>query len=91
MFFLLMAAAAALAPAMAAPPQPVASMPIINPDSGSALCPETPMSLARKMGERASSATPLTELPPAHLFLAVDRRIDGCAAPIIVTSGIGGR
>jgi hypothetical protein len=34
---------------------------------------------------------PLGELPPAQMFLAVDRRVDGCAAPLIVKSGIGGR
>ena len=91
MFLLLMAAASALSPPATASPHPSADMPVVNPEPESALCPETPMSLARKLGERATRAAPLAELPPAHLFLAVDRRVDGCSAPIIVRSGVGGR
>jgi len=45
-------------------------------------CPETPMSLARKLGNRPPRAIPLTELPSAQIFMAVDRRVDGCPAPL---------
>lgn len=31
----------------------------------------------------------LDKLPPASLYLAVDRRIDECPAPIIVRTAIG--
>ena len=71
--------------------QIAADMPVMNPESELARCPETPMSLARKMGKRPSHAVPLTELPSAQLFLAVDRRVDGCSAPIVVRYGIGSR
>ena len=80
-----------LAGATPASPQIAADMPVLNPDSESAGCPETPMSLARKLGKRPSRAVPLTELPPAQMFLAVDRRVDGCSAPIVVRYGVGGR
>jgi hypothetical protein len=57
-------------------------MPVLNPTIDSAQCPETPMSLARKMGKRPPRAIPLNKLPPAQAFMAVDRRIDGCEAPL---------
>jgi hypothetical protein len=57
-------------------------MPLLNPTPDARLCPETPMSLARKMGKRPPRAFPLTQLPPAQTFMAVDRRIDGCEAPL---------
>jgi hypothetical protein len=85
MLLLLVAAAAS------ASPQTAADMPAINPIADSRLCPETPMSRARKLGEKATRAVPLNELPPAQLFMAVDRRVDGCPAPIVVRYGIGGR
>jgi len=47
-------------------------------------CPETPMSLARQRGERPR-AWQLTELPAAQAFAAVDRRVDGCPAPLVVS------
>jgi hypothetical protein len=62
--------------------QPARDMPVINPVAEGALCPETPMSLARKMGKRPPKAIPLNRLPPAQTFMAVDRRIDGCPAPL---------
>ena len=83
---LLIAAAAA-----SAFPQAAADMPVVNPDSESAGCPETPMSLARKMGKLPPQAIPLTELPPAQMFVAVDRRVNGCSAPIVVRYGAGSR
>ena len=68
--------------AAAASPQPVRDMPVINPTQEPASCPETPMSLARKMGKRPPQAIPLSKLPPAQTFMAVDRRIAGCPAPM---------
>jgi hypothetical protein len=57
-------------------------MPVLNPTPGARQCPETPMSLARKMGKQPPRAIPLNQLPPAQAFMAVDRRIDGCEAPL---------
>lgn len=71
--------------APAAPPklvQPAAPMPVQSPYADER-CPETPMSLARKQGENPR-ARPLGELPPAHTFMAVDRRVGGCAAPMLM-------
>ena len=62
--------------------QPARDTPVINPIAESRLCPETPMSLARKMGQRPPNAIPLSKLPPAQTFMAVDRRIAGCPAPL---------
>ena len=76
--------------AAAASPQPIADMPIINPAPESASCPETPMSLARKMGKRPPEAIPLSNLPPAQTFMAVDRRIAGCPAPMTMIEYRGG-
>ena len=70
----------------AAPPakiQPAAPMPMQNPYSD-ARCPETPISLARKQGERLGPRK-LGELPPAQTFMAVDRRVGGCAAPMTMS------
>lgn len=61
---------------------PARDMPVMNPAPQAAQCPETPMSLARKMGKRPPSAIPLSKLPPAQVFMAVDRRIAGCPAPL---------
>jgi hypothetical protein len=71
--------------AAAAVSQPAADMPVINPAPQRALCPETPMSVARKMGKKPPQAIPLTKLPPAQTFMAVDRRIDNCPAPLTMT------
>jgi hypothetical protein len=65
--------------------EPARDMPVINPAPQAAQCPETPMSLARKMGTRTPQAIPLSKLPPAHVFMAVDRRIAGCPAPLTMT------
>lgn len=62
--------------------EPARDMPIINPVPENTRCPETPMSLARKLGKQPPSAIPLSKLPPAQIFMAVDRRIAGCPAPL---------
>ena len=65
--------------------QPARDMPVLNPLSEPSFCPETPMSLARKMGKRPPKAIPLNQLPPAQTFMAVDRRVGGCPAPLTMT------
>jgi hypothetical protein len=65
--------------------EPARNMPVLNPTPEGALCPETPMSLARKMDNRPPQAIPLSKLPPAQAFMAVDRRVDGCEAPLTMT------
>ena len=77
---LLFALAAAVASA-----QPIGDMPILDPSASAERCPETPMSLARKMGKRPPQAIPLSKLPPAQTFMAVDRRIGGCEAPLTMS------
>lgn len=72
--------------AAAAAAEPARDMPVLDPTPESALCPETAMSLARKMGKRPPQAIPLSKLPPAQTFMAVDRRVDGCPAPLTMTS-----
>ena len=67
--------------AASASAQPAANMPVLNPAPQSAVCPETPMSVARKQGDRLKGV-PLNKLPPAQTFMAVDRRISGCPAPL---------
>jgi len=71
--------------AAAASAEPTRDMPVINPAPQRALCPETPMSLARKMGKKPR-AFPLSKLPPAKTFMAVDRRIDNCPAPLTMSN-----
>jgi hypothetical protein len=71
--------------AASAAAQPARDMPVINPTPEGALCPETPMSVARKMGTQRPHAIPLTKLPPAQTFMAVDRRIDNCPAPLTMS------
>ena len=78
---LLAAAALFAAPVPVGPARDI----VIDPFQENALCPETPMSVARKMGRRPPSAIPLSKLPPALTFMAVDRRIDGCPAPLTAT------
>jgi hypothetical protein len=65
--------------------QPARNMPTLDPEAAGALCPETPMSLARKMGKRPPQAVPLSKLPAGRTFMAVDRRVDGCPAPMTMT------
>ncbi|HVF83614.1 MAG TPA: hypothetical protein VM913_05535 [Sphingomicrobium sp.] len=64
--------------------RPLADMPIVNPHPDAAGCPETPMSLARKQGENPR-VQQLDELPDAMMFAAVDRRIDACPAPLVLS------
>jgi hypothetical protein len=66
--------------------QPARDTPVLNPIPEGLLCPETPMSLARKMGKRPPQAIPLSKLPPAQTFMAVDRRIDDCPAPLTMSA-----
>jgi hypothetical protein len=77
---MLLVTAALLAASAAA--EPARDLPLVNPAPEGALCPETPMSVARKLGKRSPQATPLSKLPPAQTFMAVDRRIAGCPAPL---------
>jgi hypothetical protein len=79
---MLLLAAAVLA--AAAPAERALDMPVLNPAPEAKFCPETPMSLARKMGTRPPRAIPLSKLPPAQTFMAVDRRIAGCEAPLTI-------
>lgn len=65
--------------------QPARDTPVINPAPQGRFCPETPMSLARKMGKAPPQAIPLSKLPPAQVFMAVDRRIGGCPAPLTMS------
>ena len=71
--------------AASAAAEPARDMPVLDPTPAGALCPETPMSLARKMG-RKPRAIPLSKLPPAQAFMAVDRRVDGCEAPLTMVN-----
>ena len=73
---------AVLVMAASAAATPTRDTPVFNPLPEHALCPETPMSVARKMGKRPPEAIPLSKLPPALTFMAVDRRIGGCPAPL---------
>jgi hypothetical protein len=66
-------------------------MPILDPNPQTARCPETPMSIARKMGRRPPQAIPLSKLPPAQTFMAVDRRVGGCEAPLTMSDYRGVR
>jgi hypothetical protein len=79
---MLLFAAAIFAASAAA--EPARDTPVFNPAPQEANCPETPMSLARKLGKRPPSAIPLSKLPPAQTFMAVDRRIGGCPAPLTI-------
>ena len=72
------------------PAKPLADMPVVNPLNQADKCPETPMSLARKQGENPR-AQRLDELPDAMMFAAVDRRIDNCPAPLVLSREPRGR
>nr|WP_314441778.1 hypothetical protein [uncultured Sphingomonas sp.] len=81
--FAILAALPLLGAAPAATVRPAAPMPVQNPYADDR-CPETPMSLARKQGERLGPRK-LGDLPPAQTFMAVDRRVAGCAAPMLMS------
>ena len=83
LLFAMMMAASGLA-------TPARDTPVINPLTQNELCPETPMSVARKMGKRPPKAIPLSKLPPAQAFMAVDRRVGACPAPLTATEYRGG-
>jgi hypothetical protein len=57
---------------------------VINPLAAGKECPDTPMSLARKSAERPQLRH-LEELPSAQVFAAVDRRVDNCPAPMVLS------
>jgi len=72
-----------LVAALAAPTgRPAGWTPVVIPVAAPERCPDTPMSLARKQGA-GPEARKLGELPPARSFMAVDRRVDGCPAPML--------
>jgi hypothetical protein len=80
----LLGAAPAGAPSATPVQVPGLRTPVFDPHRASDRCPDTPMSVARREGERLR-ARPLAELPPAQAFAAVDRRIDNCPAPMLLT------
>jgi hypothetical protein len=68
---------------------PLRDMPVFNPNDGSPkACPPTSRYEAARRG-KAVRPQKLNELPAGDLYLAVDRRIGGCPAPIIVRYNIG--
>jgi len=71
--------------------EPARDMPVINPMPEEFRCPETPMSVAHKVGKQRPDAIPLSKLPPAQTFMAVDCRVDGCPAPLTAAEYRGGR
>jgi hypothetical protein len=66
--------------------EPARDMPVFDLTQAYENCPETPMSIARKMGKQPPRAIPLNKLPPAQAFMAVDRRIGGCPAPLTMST-----
>ena len=66
-------------------PQPPASLRWVMPTVGAPppACPDTPMSLARKQMDKPQLRR-LDELPDAQAFAAVDRRVSGCPAPVLL-------
>jgi hypothetical protein len=92
MRLLFLASAVILAPTAgaAAPPKPAGQMPVLNPNAPIGKgCPPTSRYEAARRGGRLG-AHKLSELPAADMYMAVDRRVDGCQAPIIARYGIGG-
>lgn len=65
-------------------------MPVLNPNApvGKA-CPPTSRTEAARRGGRLGIQH-LNELPAADMYVAVDRRVEGCMAPIITRFDIGG-
>ena len=65
-------------------------MPVLNPNApvGKA-CPPASRTEAARRGGRLGIQR-LTQLPAADMYVAVDRRVEGCMAPIITRFDIGG-
>jgi hypothetical protein len=76
------------AEAVAIPTVGIDERQVINPLEAGRDCPDTPMSLARKSAERPQLRH-LDQLPPAEVFAAVDRRVDNCPAPIVLSEATG--
>jgi hypothetical protein len=75
--------------AVAADFSPLRDMPVFDPTDGSPKsCPPTSRYEAARRG-KAVRAQKLNALPAGDLYLAVDRRIGRCPAPIIVRYNIG--
>jgi hypothetical protein len=75
--------------AIAADFSPLRDMPVLNPNEGSPKsCPPTSRYEAAR-GGKSLGMRKLNELPAGDLYLAVDRRIGRCPAPIIVRYNIG--
>ncbi|MBV9527042.1 hypothetical protein [Sphingomonas sp.] len=90
LLFLASAAILATAAGAATPAQPTDRMPVVNPiEPIGKLCPPTSRTEAARRGGRLQARN-LNELPLADMYMAVDRRVDGCQAPIIAGYGFGG-
>jgi hypothetical protein len=87
--FVILAALPLLGAAPSTAVRPAAPMPFQNPYADER-CPETPMSLARKQGANPRARN-LAELPSAQTYAAVDRRVDGCAIPMLLSEARSGR
>lgn len=75
----------------AAAPRPARDMPIIDPDASARInCPPISRYGASRRGGKPALRH-LDELPGADLYLAVDRHVGNCNAPIIVRYDIGGK
>ena len=75
--------------AIAADFSPLRDMPVLNPNEVSPKsCPPTSRYEASRRG-KAFEMRKLNDLPAGDLYLAVDRRIGRCPAPIIVRYNIG--
>lgn len=75
--------------AASVPPIPMARMPTPVIGRNAPQCPDE--ALRHATGNRLPGPQKLGDLPPANLYLAVDRSIGGCRRPIIVSTGIGNR
>lgn len=53
--------------------------------------PPCPDPIVHHAAAPAGRAKPLDRQPPANLYLAVERRIDKCLAPVIVRTAAGDR
>ena len=72
-------------------PKTAGEMPVVHPDAAiGKTCPATSRYEAARRGGQLKLQL-LNQLPAADMYKAVYRRIDGCNAPIIARSGIGGR